>query len=126
MGRAAAATVTKPLRLSSPHVATPPDRSSGRPAAWGLLVAVALMVLAMGVPAVTGWNVRVNSFPPLHAEWDPRVGWGTVPAIVLAALGFRHAAGSPNGSPGAGCCSSSSSAGLPGCWPWRSSTARTA
>jgi hypothetical protein len=49
------------------------------------------MVLAMAVPAATGWKVRVNSFPPLHAEWDPRVGWGTVPAVALAVLGFLHA-----------------------------------
>jgi len=61
-------------------------------AAWGLATAVALMALAMTLPVVTGWNVRVNSFPPLHAEWDPRVGWGTVPALLLAVLGVRHAA----------------------------------
>lgn len=65
-------------------------RRLGGPA-WGLVVAVALMVLAMVVPAVTGWNVRVNSFPPLHADWDPRVGWGTVPSLVLAVLVARHA-----------------------------------
>ena len=28
----------------------------------------------------------MRSFPPLHAEWDPRVGVGTVPALLLAAL----------------------------------------
>src|ERR1700710_2629079 len=53
---------------------------------WGLGLAFALMALAMLVPAVTGWNVHVNDFPPLHADWDPRVGWGTAPAIVLAVL----------------------------------------
>jgi methylthioxylose transferase len=58
---------------------------------WGLGVAVALMVLAMAVPAVTGWNVRVNSFPPLHAEWDPRVGWATLPAVLLAVLASLRA-----------------------------------
>ena len=64
---------------------------SGTAAAWGLGVAVALMVLAMAVPAATGWNVRVNSFPPLHAARDPRVGWGTLPAVALAGLGLLHA-----------------------------------
>ena len=59
--------------------------------AWGLGVTVALMGLAMVVPAATGWWVHVNSFPPLHAAWDPRVGWGTVPALALAALGTLHA-----------------------------------
>ena len=53
---------------------------------WGLGVAFALMGLAMLVPAVTGWYVHVHDFPPLHAKWDPRVGWGTAPAIVLAVL----------------------------------------
>jgi hypothetical protein len=58
----------------------------GSAAGWGLGVAVALMVLAMAVPALTGWRVRVNDFPPLHAVWDPRVGWATVPAVLLAVL----------------------------------------
>jgi hypothetical protein len=52
-----------------------------------------LMALAMLVPALTGWNVRVNSFPPLHAEWAPRLGPGTAPALLLAALGTWHAVG---------------------------------
>ncbi|WP_338752013.1 hypothetical protein [Janibacter alittae] len=52
--------------------------------AVGLVVALALMGLAMAVPAVLDWNVRVNSFPPIHAEWQPRVGWTTPVALVLA------------------------------------------
>lgn len=73
------------------------DRRTGRPdaagrvARRGLLAALALMGLAMALPAVTGWNVHVRSFPPLHAAWDPRIGWGTVPAVVLAYLGARFA-----------------------------------
>jgi methylthioxylose transferase len=59
-------------------------------AGWGLVTAVGLMVLAMAVPALTGWFVHVNSFPPLHAEWAPRVGFGTAPALLLAVLGVRH------------------------------------
>ncbi len=58
----------------------------GSAAGWGLGVAVALMVLAMAVPAVTGWYVHVHSFPPLHAEWDPRTGPGSLPALLLAVL----------------------------------------
>ncbi len=50
----------------------------------GLSVAVGLIVLAVVVPAVFDWNVHVRSFPPLHAEWLPRVGPGTLPAVVLA------------------------------------------
>ncbi len=55
-------------------------------AAWGLVVAIALLMLAMAVPAVTGWNVHVSSFPPLHAEWDPRAGWSSLAAVALAVL----------------------------------------
>src|SRR5690348_3710844 len=66
-------------------------RRAATTAAWGLATAFALLVLAMAVPAVTGWYVHVQSFPPLHAQWAPRVGWGTVPALLLAVLGVRHA-----------------------------------
>jgi hypothetical protein len=44
------------------------------------------MTAALIVPAVTGWNVRVNSFPPLHARWDPRLGPGSLPAVLLAVV----------------------------------------
>jgi hypothetical protein len=57
----------------------------------GLAVAVALMVLAMTLPPLIGWRVRVNYFPPLHAEWDPRVGWGTLPAVLVAVLVAQRA-----------------------------------
>ncbi len=59
-------------------------------ATWGLVVAIALMVLAMAVPAVTGWYVHVSSFPPLHAVWDPRAGWSSLAAVALAALVSVH------------------------------------
>ena len=75
-------------------------RDSGRGAAGlgpaarrGLVAALVLMAAAMAVPALTGWNVRVNSFPPLHADWAPRLGPGTVPALVLAALAGWQAVG---------------------------------
>jgi hypothetical protein len=56
-------------------------------AAWsGLAATLVLVALAMAVPAVLDWNVHVFSFPPLHAEWDPRLGPGTLPAVLLAAL----------------------------------------
>jgi hypothetical protein len=63
-------------------------------AAWaGLVGAVALVALAMALPAVTGWDVHVRHFPPLHADWDPRTGPGTVPAVLLAGLAARYAVG---------------------------------
>lgn len=64
-----------------------PEPSRADRAAWSLLsVAVLLVALAMAVPAATGWDVHVRSFPPLHAEWDPRLGPGTAPAVLLAVL----------------------------------------
>jgi hypothetical protein len=52
----------------------------------GLVVAVGLAALAMAVPPLTGWYVHVDAFPPLHASWAPRVGPGTLPALLLAGL----------------------------------------
>jgi hypothetical protein len=79
------------------HRATSDDR-----AAWlGLLAAVALVALAMVVPALTGWEVRARSagaggtsVPPLHGTWQPHgVGPGTVPAVLIALAGWRWATG---------------------------------
>lgn len=70
-------------------------------AAVGLFAAVILMLAAVVIPAVTHWNVHVNSFPPLHARWNPRIGPGTLPAIVVA---------------GVAACYSIRSAAI---WPWR-------
>ena len=61
-------------------------------AAWGLGGALLLMAAAMATPAAFDWYVHVYSFPPLHAEWEPRAGWGTVPALLLAAAALTSAA----------------------------------
>jgi hypothetical protein len=53
--------------------------------------AFVLMGAAMIIPYVFGWNVHVFSYPPLHADWDPRLGPGTIPAIVVGTLGIRYA-----------------------------------
>ena len=61
-------------------------------APWvGVAVAVALMALAMLLPWVLDQNVYVRSFPPLHAEWMPRVGPGTIAAVILAVVAIRYA-----------------------------------
>ena len=61
-------------------------------APWvGVAVAVALMALAMLLPWVLDQNVYVRSFPPLHAEWMPRVGPGTIAAVILAVVAIRSA-----------------------------------
>ncbi|WP_353828446.1 hypothetical protein [Agromyces sp. SYSU T0242] len=54
-------------------------------APWiGVGIALALIALAMIVPPLLGQSVHIRSFPPLHAEWMPRIGPGTVPAVLLA------------------------------------------
>ncbi len=60
-------------------------------AAWGLGATLTLVALSMLVPAVLDWNVRVRTFPPLHADWDPRVGPGTLPALLVGVLGAQRA-----------------------------------
>ncbi|MEV8250957.1 hypothetical protein AB0O87_08525 [Microbacterium sp. NPDC076768] len=56
-------------------------------AVWGVIATLVLIAAAIAIPALTGWNVRVNSFPPLHAEWLPRLGPGTPLAILLGLAG---------------------------------------
>ena len=65
------------------------ERSTRR----GLVAALALVVLAVAVPLLTGWSVRATShFPhtvaPLHATWHPVVGLGT-PLLILIGWRFR-------------------------------------
>ena len=52
----------------------------------GLVGGLGLLALAMVVPAVTHWKVNALGLSPFNGEWAPRVGPGTVPAVVLAAL----------------------------------------
>ncbi len=63
---------------------------------WGIGLAVALAAAAIIVPAAAGWKVYVD-FSPLHAVWAPRLGFGTVPSVVIGVLavwfGGRLAAG---------------------------------
>ncbi|MEZ5095073.1 MAG: hypothetical protein R2731_02460 [Nocardioides sp.] len=79
----------QPAVASAPSRPTP-DLASTHAAWWGLGVAVALMVLAMAVPAVTGWNPHVHSFPAARGLGS-RVGLGTLPALLVAVLAARWA-----------------------------------
>ena len=74
--------------MTTERFAATSARTSGRSAApWiGLGAALALISLAVAVPAVLGIDVHVRWFPPLHAEWMPRIGPGTPAAIALAVL----------------------------------------
>lgn len=66
-------------------------RRDTRAAAIGVVVAVVLIALAIGLPAWLGLDVRVRWFPPLHAEWSPHVGWGTLPSVAIAVLAIVFA-----------------------------------
>ncbi|MCW2754682.1 MAG: hypothetical protein JWQ32_2093 [Marmoricola sp.] len=83
VGLAAAARTDRLPRLD----VMPP---SSRAPWYGLGATVVLVTLAMAVPAITGWQVHVP-FPPLNAVWAPRVGIGTVPALLIAGLGIWQA-----------------------------------
>lgn len=67
-------------------------------APWaGLIVALLLIAAAIVVPELFDWEVYAWARPepedvaPLHARWEPRIGVGTLPAVVLALLGWRYA-----------------------------------
>ena len=69
-----------------------------RLAPWvGLGAAVLLVVVAVALPRLTGWQVYSHGdpspedVPPLHSLWEPKLGPGTVPAVVIALLGWRYA-----------------------------------
>ena len=67
-------------------------------AAWvGLAIVVTLVVVAVALPRVLAWQVyshanpSTDDVPPLHALWEPKLGPGTVPALLIAILGWRYA-----------------------------------
>lgn len=81
---------------SAPSTGTLPRVAWGP---WaGLAAAVVLIAAAVLVPRGLGWQVYAYAHPepedvaPLHARWDPRIGLGTVPAVLIAVLGWRYAA----------------------------------
>lgn len=71
-------------------------------AAWlGLIAAAVVVLLAFALPRWLGWEVHARSdsaaaagvLPPLHGYWDPKwFGPGTLPALLVALLGWRYAA----------------------------------
>ncbi len=74
------------------------DGDSGGPAALirtpamaGILLAALLMFVAWLLPAAWNWDIHMRSWPPLHAVWEPRLGPGTAPAVVIAVLGIGYA-----------------------------------
>ncbi|MDR7254687.1 FtsH-binding integral membrane protein [Nocardioides sp. BE266] len=70
-------------------------RFPGRAPVIGLAVAGVVLLASFVVPALAGWDVDARSdmlgLPPLHGYWQPKVGIGTVPALVVAGLGAWRA-----------------------------------
>lgn len=64
-------------------------------AAVGLTLAAVVLVASFVVPPLTGWDVDARSdmlgVPPTHGYWQAKVGPGTLPALVLAALAVWRA-----------------------------------
>ena len=65
-------------------------------APWVGLVAGSLLVLAaFAVPVLAGWDVDARSdmlgAPPTHGYWAAKVGIGTLPALLVAAVGVWRA-----------------------------------
>ena len=62
----------------------PRDRS----ALVGLVLAAGLVVAAFAVPFALDWDVNARrdrfGIAPLHGYWQPGLGLGTVPAVLLA------------------------------------------
>lgn len=52
----------------------------------GLSAALALVAASIAIPEVTGWQVRSLGFPPLNATWLPRVGPGSITAVLIGLL----------------------------------------
>jgi len=79
----------------------PPSDPAGSTASarlWlGLGAALTLIAVAVLLPRWTGWEVYSHATPgardvaPLHSRWDPKVGLGTVPALLVAVLAWRYA-----------------------------------
>ena len=56
-----------------------------------LVIAVALVAAAVAIPLLTGWDVHARNdghveLAPWHGWWEPHVGPGTLPSVLLAGL----------------------------------------
>lgn len=77
--------------------ATVAEAPTGRWLWVGLAVVVVLVAAATAVPPLTGWDVLARDddlgTPPTHGYLQVKVGIGTLPAVLLALLAWRYAAG---------------------------------
>ncbi len=91
------------MSRSTPTVAAGPDQGTdpasaarSRGALVGLLLGAAVTLTALTLPTLVGWGVHPFVGPhgvePLHSHWRPHVGPGSLPAVLLGALGVAYAA----------------------------------
>lgn len=88
------------IAASREHAATPTALGDPRPVRWapwvGLAIALLIIAAAIAVPLVFDWQVYSHRLPstldvaPLHARWDPGLGFGTVPALLIALLALSN------------------------------------
>jgi hypothetical protein len=80
----------------------PTSRLALARAAWlGVVVTVVILIMGFGAPHWLDWdvapraprNASPHEVPPLHGLWRPKLfGPGTLPAVLIAGLGWRYAA----------------------------------
>jgi hypothetical protein len=68
------------------------DGGTDRALRIGLGATFLLIVLSAAIPTLTGWNVNGGDLLPVLSHWVPRVGAGTLPALLIAAVAVRYAA----------------------------------
>ena len=56
-----------------------------------LTLTAVLMIAAMLIPLVFGWDVNARAFPPLNSLWRPRFGPGTLPAAAIGIVAVAYA-----------------------------------
>ncbi len=91
-GSTLAATYDDPVQETVPRSGTPAPTQPrtrlvlSRRTAWGLGAGAGLFAAAAIVPRLTGTDVHLSwvGWPPLAAEWSPRLGPGTAAAVVIA------------------------------------------
>lgn len=71
------------------------EPSTHQRARIGLGVAALVLLASFLVPILTGWDVNARSdrfgVPPTHGFWEAKVGPGTLPALLIAAIGVWRA-----------------------------------
>lgn len=103
--------------MATTEVTARPDTRRDLAPWTGLGIAFALLGAAVALPPLLDWDVHAglhsgDGLAPLHGFWDPGVGAGTVPAVVLALLGWRYAAALAERLPWRGLLAASYAAGL--------------